>query len=379
MLRDKRQILVIDDELNFRRVLAGHLALDGYEVHEAEDVASGVAYLHEHYIDVVLTDLRMGDDGAGMEVLRASRDDDPSRPVVMITGNATVASAVEAMKLGAFDYLAKPVDAGELRVLVAKAIRTRELKSKAATSDASLLAVRDGRVRFGILSRSAAMLEVFTMIERVADTPSTVLITGETGTGKELVAQALHAQSGRRDQQFIAINCAAIPKDLVEDELFGHERGAFTGAVATRPGRFEIASGGTLFLDEIGEMPIEMQAKLLRVLQERKVARIGQGQKDPRPIDVRVIAASARIDCQKYQRLTSSARRLNARSTGRMRFGTAMARAMVAQTSVVEVRMSLTARPPSRCSQAPRIPWSRISARAAIGNGRGQGRTTSPA
>jgi two-component system response regulator AtoC len=295
MIQDKRQILVIDDEANFRRVLAGHLALDGYEVHEADGVASGIAYLQEHYIDVVLTDLRMGDDlGAGMEVLRASQAEDPSRPVVMITGNAHFSSAVEAMKLGAFDYVAKPIDNRELGAVLAKAIRTRVRKSTAATSDASFLTEHDGEVRFGIHSRSPAMHAVLDAIERVADTPTTVLVTGETGTGKELVALALHTHSRRRAHPFIAVNCSAIPEDLVEAELFGHEKGAFTGAVATRAGKFEIAHGGTLFLDEIGEMPAEMQAKLLRVLQERKVERIGHGQKAPIPVDVRVVAATNR-------------------------------------------------------------------------------------
>jgi two-component system, NtrC family, response regulator AtoC len=295
MLQDKRQILVIDDEANFRRVLAGHLALDGYEVHEAESVAAGIAYLQEHYIDLVLTDLKMGDDSAaGMEVLQASLRDDPSRPVMMITGNATFSNAVEATKLGAFDYLAKPIDDRDLGVRVAKAMRTRALRSTKATSDSTLPPGRGGDVRFGILNRSAAMRAVLDTIERVADTSSNVLVTGETGTGKELVAQALHAHSRRRDKPFIAINCSAIPADLVESELFGHEKGAFTGAAAMRVGKFEIAHGGTLFLDEIGEMPPEMQAKLLRVLQERKVERVGSGQKVPIPVDVRVVAATHR-------------------------------------------------------------------------------------
>jgi two-component system response regulator AtoC len=285
MIQDNKQILVVDDEANFRTVLAGHLACEGYEVHEADGVESAAAYLREHHIDMVLTDLRMGQNGgAGMEVLQASLDDDASRPVVMITGNATIASAVEATKLGAFDYLQKPIDAGQLRDLVAKALRAREIRSRAAT----------GGVHLAVPSRCPAMMEVERIIERVADSPTRVLITGETGTGKELVARELRHHSRRRAKPFVAVNCAAIPKDLVESELFGHEKGAFTGAVEKRVGKFEIASGGTLFLDEVGEMPLEVQAKLLRVLQEQSIERIGQGKRAPIPVDVRLIAATNR-------------------------------------------------------------------------------------
>jgi DNA-binding NtrC family response regulator len=293
MIHDTKQILVVDDEANFRAVLAGHLAYEGYEVHEAEGVEPGIEYLREHHIDVVLTDLQMGHDTeAGMEMLRASLREDPSCPVVMITGHATVASAVEAMKLGAFDYLQKPIDEGQLWLVVAKAIRTRELRNRAATYDAALSGKQDGGVRLAIPSRCPAMLSVQQDIERVADSPTTVLITGETGTGKELAARALHHHSRRRAKPFIAVNCGAIPKNLVEDELFGHEKGAFTDAVATRMGKFEIASGGTLFLDEVGEMPPDVQVKLLRVLQERCVERIGQGRGHPIPVDVRLISAT---------------------------------------------------------------------------------------
>jgi two-component system, NtrC family, response regulator AtoC len=296
MIQDNKQILVIDDEANFRTILKDQLAYAGYDVHEAEGVESGIAILREHHIDVVLTDLQMGQDTrAGMDVLRASQREDPSRPVVMITGHATVASAVEAMKLEAFDYLQKPIDEQQLRIVVAKAVRTRERKSRAATSDAVLSGKQqDGGGRLAIPSRCPAMQKVQQDIERVADRPTSVLVTGETGTGKELAARALHHHSRRRAQPFIAVNCGAIAKDLVEDELFGHEKGAFTGAGAMRLGKFEIASGGTLFLDEVGEMPLDVQVKLLRVLQERSVERIGQGRRDPIPVDVRLISATNR-------------------------------------------------------------------------------------
>ena len=292
MLPEKKQILVVDDEANLRRVLAAQLARDGYEVHTAEDGEAGLAFLREHHIDLVVTDLRMPKVD-GMELLRSSMRDDPSRPVVMITAHGTVDNAVEALKTGAFDYITKPFDQNEVRVVVKKALRTRDL----ASADASREVQPEGKPhdsteRFGIIGESQPILDVYAVIERVADTPTTVLVTGESGTGKELVARALHENSSRKDRPFIKVNCAAIPKDLMESELFGYERGAFTGAVASKPGRFELASGGTLFLDEIGELPNDMQVKLLRVLQESEFERVG-GIKTIR-VDVRLIAATNR-------------------------------------------------------------------------------------
>jgi two-component system response regulator AtoC len=279
------QILVADDELNLRRVLSAQLQRDGHEVHVAEDGEAALAVLREHHIDVLITDLRMPKLD-GMELLRASLRDDPQRPVVMITAHGTIDTAVEALKTGAFDYLTKPFDQAEVRSIVQKALRTRELSNRDASRDAGSAG------RFGIIGASASIVEVFSVIERVADTPTTVLVTGESGTGKELVARALHESSSRRDRPFIKVNCAAIPKDLMESELFGHERGAFTGAVTSKPGRFELASGGTLFLDEIGEIPVEMQVKLLRVLQESEFERVG-GVRTLR-VDVRLVAATNR-------------------------------------------------------------------------------------
>jgi DNA-binding NtrC family response regulator len=227
----------------------------------------------------------------GMDLLRAAMRDDPTRPVVILTAHGTVDNAVEALKTGAFDYITKPFDQHEVRLVVRKALRTRDLASADASRDV-VAPPRDGAARFGIIGESQPIQDLYAIIERVADTPTTVLITGESGTGKELVARALHENSSRRERPFIKVNCAAIPKDLMESELFGYERGAFTGAVASKPGRFELASGGTLFLDEIGEIPNEMQVKLLRVLQESEFERVG-GIKTIR-VDVRLVAATNR-------------------------------------------------------------------------------------
>ena len=292
MLPERKQILVVDDEANLRRVLSAQLTRDGYEVHVAEDGEAGLAFLKEHHIDLVITDLRMPKVD-GMDLLRAALRDDPSRPVVMLTAHGTVDNAVEALKTGAFDYMTKPFDQNEVRVIVKKALRTRDLASADATRDVVVSATpKEGIARFGIIGESPPILDIYTILERVADTPTTVLVTGESGTGKELVARALHENSSRKDRPFIKVNCAAIPKDLMESELFGYERGAFTGAVGSKPGRFELASGGTLFLDEIGEIPNEMQVKLLRVLQESEFERVG-GIKTIH-VDVRLIAATNR-------------------------------------------------------------------------------------
>ncbi len=291
MLPEKKQILVVDDETNLRRVLSAQLVRDGYDVHEAGDGADAISLLKEHHIDLVITDLKMPHVD-GMELLRNALRDDPNRPVIMLTAYATIENAVEALKTGAFDFITKPFDQNEVRQIVKKALRTRDLANADATRDTTGAPAKDSKTRYGIIGESPAILDVFTHIERVADKPSTVLITGESGTGKELVARALHENSSRRDRPFIKVNCAAIPKDLMESELFGHEKGAFTSAVSSKPGRFELASGGTLFLDEIGEIPNEMQVKLLRVLQESEFERVG-GIKTIQ-VDVRLIAATNR-------------------------------------------------------------------------------------
>jgi nitrogen regulation protein NR(I) len=286
MLPERKQILVVDDEPNLRRVLAAQLERDGYDVHTAEDGEQALGLLREHHIDLVITDLRMPKLD-GMELLRRIVVLDDELPVVMLTAHGTVDNAVEALKTGAFDYITKPFDQVEVRTIVRKALRTRDLS---ATDASRVPQAQQEGARYGIIGQSAGILDLYAVLERVADTPTTVLITGESGTGKELVARALHENSSRRDKPFIKVNCAAIPKDLMESELFGYERGAFTGAVGSKPGRFELASGGTLFLDEIGSIPVEMQVKLLRALQESEFERVG-GIKTIR-VDVRLVAAT---------------------------------------------------------------------------------------
>jgi two-component system, NtrC family, response regulator AtoC len=287
MLPEHKQILVVDDEPNLRRVLSAQLERDGYDVHTAEDGEQALVILKEHHIDLVITDLRMPRID-GMELLRRAQKMDADLPVVMITAHGTVDNAVEALKTGAFDYLTKPFDQMEVRTIVAKALRTRDLSATEASRPFHEIPVEGAR--YGIIGQSPSILDLYAVLDRVADTPTTVLITGESGTGKELVARALHESSSRRDKAFIKVNCAAIPKDLMESELFGYERGAFTGAVGSKPGRFELASAGTLFLDEIGSIPVEMQVKLLRALQESEFERVG-GVRTIR-VDVRLIAAT---------------------------------------------------------------------------------------
>jgi two-component system response regulator AtoC len=277
------KVLVVDDEANLRKVLATMLRRTGYDVTVAADGEQGLAEFQKSGADIVVTDLVMPKMG-GMEILRAVNSTSPDVPVIIITAHGTVDSAVEAIKLGAFDYITKPFDQAEIQSVIAKAARTHDIAQRNVRVD--------GRARAAIVGESAQMQEVFKIIEKVADTPSTVLITGESGTGKELIATALHEGSSRRNKPLIKINCAAIPKDLMESELFGYERGAFTGAVTSKPGRFELADGGTLFLDEIAEIPVEMQVKILRSLQESEFERVG-GIKTTR-VDVRLIAATNR-------------------------------------------------------------------------------------
>ena len=280
-----KQILVADDEPNLRRVLSAQLHRDGYEVIAVEDGQAALEALEAHHVDVIITDLRMPRVD-GMELLKKVTHTYPDVPVIMITAHGTVDTAVEALKLGAFDYITKPFEQSELRNVVAKASRTRELSQRDVAAEPS----EPGRYR--LIGQSPPMADVYQVIEKVADTPSTVLITGESGTGKELIARALHENSSRKKKPFIRVNCAAIPRDLIESELFGYEKGAFTGAVTSKPGRFELAHDGTLFLDEIGEIPVNMQVKLLRAIQEQEFERVG-GIKTIE-VDVRLVAATNR-------------------------------------------------------------------------------------
>jgi two-component system, NtrC family, response regulator AtoC len=282
---EPKRILIADDEINIRRVLEAILRRDGYDVVTASNGEEALAGMSRG-IHTVITDLKMPIlDGMGL--LRRLSVDFPDVPVVMITAHGSVENAVGAVKLGAFDYVEKPFDQEQIRQIVAKALRTHMLSRRDARPEEAA-----SRGRFRLVGESTAIQQVYQVVEKVADTPSTVLITGESGTGKELVARALHDNSSRTGGPFIKINCAAIPKTLMESELFGYEKGAFTGAVGSKPGRFELAHGGSLFLDEIGEIPVEMQVKLLRVLQESEFERVG-GIKTIK-VDVRLITATNR-------------------------------------------------------------------------------------
>lgn len=282
----KKQILLADDEPNLRRVLSAQLTRDGYDVVTVEDGERALEALEQHHVDVVISDLRMPKVD-GMTLLKRVVEVYPDIPVILITAHGTVDTAVEALKLGAFDYITKPFEQSEFRNVVGKAAKTRELSAQEVVA----VGPREPG-RFRLIGQSPKMVDLYQVIDKVADTPSTVLLTGESGTGKELIARALHENSSRRDLPFIRVNCAAIPSELIESELFGYEKGAFTGAVTSKPGRFELAHEGTLFLDEIGEIPVNMQVKLLRAIQEQEFERVG-GIKTI-GVDVRLVAATNR-------------------------------------------------------------------------------------
>ncbi len=283
------RILVVEDEHAIRLALKGLLRREGHEVELAENGEVARERLAREAFDLVITDLALGRGATGMDVLRAAKAERPETAVVMITAHGSEKIAVEAMKLGADDYVPKPFDNDELRVIVARALDRHRLER-----ENRLLRERlERELGFGNLVGSGeGMRRVFETIQKVAETDLSVLVRGESGTGKELVAQALHDASGRRSRPFVAVNCAAINRELVESELFGHEKGAFTGADARRIGRFEAAHGGTIFLDEIGDMAPETQAKVLRVLEERKLERVGST--DTIEVDVRVVSATHR-------------------------------------------------------------------------------------
>jgi DNA-binding NtrC family response regulator len=290
----KQRVLVVDDEPNLRKVLGVMLQQAGHEVVTEADGESALARVKSSprgTFDVVISDLRMpGMDG--MQLLRALVEEDPGLPVIILTAHGSVDTAVEAVKAGAFDFLEKPFDRAQIDKILGKAISTRRLSGPRTEPIVVPGASGPASIDDGMVGRSDSMTSVKEMIRTVAASPSTVLITGESGTGKELVARALHLGSERRGMPFIRVNCAAIPSTLVESELFGHERGAFTGAVSARQGRFELADGGTLFLDEVSEIPLEIQVKLLRAIQESEFERVG-GVKTL-SVDVRLIAATNR-------------------------------------------------------------------------------------
>ena len=282
----KGRVLVVDDEKAMVLALKGLLSKEGYQVETAGSGEEALRRIETGIFHVVITDLSM-DGVSGMQVLERARAVDPDLAVIMITAYGSEKIAVQAMKLGAVDYVPKPFDNEELRLVVRRCMETVRLRQ-----DHRRLLEQVQEV-FGfdqIIGRSPAMRRVFETIEKVADTDVTVLIRGESGTGKELVANALHYHSPRRGKPLIKMNCAALSRELVESELFGHERGSFTGAIARREGKFEAADGGTLFLDECGDMPLETQAKLLRAIQEKEFERVGGN--EPIKVDVRLIAAT---------------------------------------------------------------------------------------
>jgi two-component system response regulator FlrC len=280
------RVLVVDDEEGLRSFIAEVLTGEGHHVTEAVDGQEALELLQKHGFHLILTDLKMPR-LEGMELLRHARAEQPEMEAIVLTAHGTVDTAVEAMKLGALDYLTKPLSGpDELRLVVARALERRQLR------DAQLGGVGGGSAPETMIAEDPAMRAVLTQLRKVAPTEATVLLSGESGTGKELAARLLHHESKRRDRPFIAVNCAALSSGLLESEMFGHEKGAFTGATGRRRGRFELSDGGTLFLDEVGELALDLQAKLLRVLQERRLERVGGTRL--LEVDVRVIAATNR-------------------------------------------------------------------------------------
>jgi two-component system, NtrC family, response regulator AtoC len=281
----KFSILVTDDEPSQRQFISGSLSKE-YEVVTAANGIEASQLLSHRSFSLVITDERMPGMG-GIDLIRWMKEKAPETPVIVLTAYGSIETAVEAIKLGAEEYLIKPLKSPEeLRIVVGKVLRSRTMRDRSLLHQEETAAA----LPLNVVAESEAIKRTFQMADQVAQQPTTVLITGESGTGKEVVARFIHSRSPRRDQAFVAINCSAIPETLLESELFGHEKGAFTGAVQTRRGRFELADGGTLFLDEIGEMGVNLQARLLRVLQDQQFERIGSERS--MTVDVRVIAAT---------------------------------------------------------------------------------------
>ncbi|MBC8462246.1 MAG: sigma-54-dependent Fis family transcriptional regulator [Deltaproteobacteria bacterium] len=281
-------ILIVDDEKNYLVILEALLAPEGYEIITEDNTVNALRLIREADLDLVITDMRMPGMN-GMELLEEAKKIDPELPVIMMTAYGTIEKAVEAMKKRAYDYITKPFRNEELKLTVKKALEFYRLKKENRLLSDAL----SDRYKYGnIIGKSQPMLKIYEMIGKVAPSKASVMITGPSGTGKELIAKAIHYNSPRKNRPFISINCGALTETLLESELFGHERGAFTGAVAMKKGRFELADGGTLFLDEVGEMSPSLQVKLLRVLQEMEFERVG-GTKTIK-VDVRILAASNR-------------------------------------------------------------------------------------
>jgi DNA-binding NtrC family response regulator len=286
--RPQAPILIVEDKDSLRAMLRHALEEQGHSVVEAADEAEALRQVRDTRPDLVLSDLRLLS-GDGVGVLRGAKDIDPELPVIVMTAYGSIQDAVVAMKEGALDFLAKPVDPDHLLLLVERALAQRRMVAENRLLRDELAARRGAPT---IIGQDPSLARVMATVHRAAATDTTVLLLGESGTGKELVARSLHALGGRADGPFVAINCAAIPETLLETELFGHEKGAFTGASARKAGRFELAHRGTLFLDEIGDLPIGLQAKILRALEEKKFDRVGGTQ--PLQVDVRVVAATNR-------------------------------------------------------------------------------------
>ncbi|MBO6218889.1 MAG: sigma-54-dependent Fis family transcriptional regulator [Treponema sp.] len=283
----KFTILIIDDEKNIREGLAADFEMDGYNVKIAANGKEGLELISKGDIDLVITDLRMPGSISGEQVLREVTTKMPGIPVIVLTGHGSIDAAVKAMQDGAYDFLTKPLNLEQLEVIVKRALEGREL----SIQHAELLKQVDSKKKADmVIGKSAAMQKVMTLVKKVADARISVLITGETGVGKEVVANAIHNLSSRSNKAFIPVVCSSLSETLLESELFGHEKGAFTNAESMHKGKFELAHGGTIFLDEIGEINPSVQVKLLRVLQERKFERVGG--ESPIEVDVRVIAAT---------------------------------------------------------------------------------------
>jgi len=282
------RILIVDDEKNYLLVLSALLEGEGYEVETAPSGARALALVEEDEPDLVITDMRMPR-MSGVELIRELKARNPDLPVIVMTAFGTVENAVEAMKAGALDYITKPFENQELLLTVERALKMRRLMTQNQLLREEL---KRGRGFEEIIGESKPMREVFSLVEKVAATRATVLITGESGTGKELIARAIHSRSPRASEPFVAVNCMALTETLLESELFGHEKGSFTGALGRRKGRFEVADKGTLFLDEVGEIAPSLQVKLLRALQERTFERVGGSQAIS--VDVRIVAATNR-------------------------------------------------------------------------------------
>ncbi len=281
-------ILIIDDEKNIREGLSAALELDGYSVKLAANGAEGLALIEKGDIDLVITDLRMPGI-SGEEVLAKVRGESPGIPVIVLTGHGSIDTAVDAMRNGAYDFLTKPLSLDRLSLIVKRALAGRELEIRHSSLQQEL----DAKASFeSIIGKSTEMQRIFQMVRKAADAKASVLITGESGTGKELIANALHNLSPRKDNPFIKVHCAALSETLLESELFGHEKGAFTGAASRKRGRFELANTGSIFLDEIGEINQNVQIKILRVLQDKRFERVGG--EETLEVDVRVIAATNR-------------------------------------------------------------------------------------